>query len=332
MIFIVGSSRSGTTLMARILSRHPDIHILNETHFMEEFCFEKNNFNTLTQKDIYHLINKMLTIEHKGYYSKNEIEKYQESETILNKLKKSFNQSFSSLISIFFIHEANKKGKSIPGDQTPRHIFYVNEIKEMFPEAKFINMVRDPRAVLLSQKFKWKAGLRKSVPLFETVRTYLNYHPVIMSYVWKQGIKSSLSVKDSIKKTSWIDVKFENLIDQPKANLSRVCDFLGIDFTDEMLNVPVSMSSTGTDEGKKGFSKNVSAKWISSLSSSEVYFSEKINQDLITHFGYHLLKQKPNVVQLIFIFAILPFQFLIIFILNYSRMGNHMYFIKKRLK
>ena len=57
--------------------------------------------------------------------------------------------------------------KKWAGDQTPRHVFYIGELIEMYPGAKFVHMVRDPRAVLLSQKRKWKAGLRWNHPKFE---------------------------------------------------------------------------------------------------------------------------------------------------------------------
>jgi hypothetical protein len=36
IIFIVGNSRSGTTMMLRIFNNHPKLMVLNELHFFEQ--------------------------------------------------------------------------------------------------------------------------------------------------------------------------------------------------------------------------------------------------------------------------------------------------------
>ena len=35
-LFVVGNSRSGTTMFARMLGRHPSVHTVSELHFYEE--------------------------------------------------------------------------------------------------------------------------------------------------------------------------------------------------------------------------------------------------------------------------------------------------------
>ena len=62
----------------------------------------------------------------------------------------------TELFSAFLLYEALLNGKTIPCDQTPRNVFYIDEILKFYPQAKIINMIRDPRDVLLSQKRKWK--------------------------------------------------------------------------------------------------------------------------------------------------------------------------------
>jgi len=329
IIFIVGNSRSGTTLMARILSRHPDVHILNETHFIEEFAAERNSLR-FEGEQLKSMINKMFTIQRKDYYRKAETEQYPETESVINELSQLAEISLRDIIRSFFVFEANRLGKSIPGDQTPRHVFYINEIKKMFPEALFINMSRDPRGVLLSQKYKWKAGIRLKVPLYETIRTYLNYHPILMAIMWRKGIKSALSACERIGPEEIINVKFEHLVNDPENSIKMVCDFLGVKYHHSMIDVPVSMSSTSTDEGKRGISKNVAEKWTKSLSATDVYFAEKINGELMEVLGYAFTHMKPNPLKLLFFWVVLPFQAAVIFALNLNRMGNPVTFIKKR--
>ena len=62
----------------------------------------------------------------------------------------------ASLFKAFLCHELPENYRTIPCDQTPRNVFYIADILELYPEARIINMIRDPRDVLLSQKRKWK--------------------------------------------------------------------------------------------------------------------------------------------------------------------------------
>ena len=94
-----------------------------------------------------------------------------------------------------FLSEITKKhGKIIACTQTPNNLFYIKDILQEYPHAKVINMVRDNRDVLLSQKHKWKRKFlgAQGIPLFESFRSMFNYHPITTSLVWN----SSLSVTE----------------------------------------------------------------------------------------------------------------------------------------
>ncbi|MDA8136951.1 MAG: sulfotransferase [Desulfobacteraceae bacterium] len=168
--FIVGNSRSGTTLVSRILKNHPDIHVLNETHVFDEFASEKQRFQALNESEIFRMINSMLTIQRKDYYRKSEYEEYpEEAGAILAAFRQHPDQqTFGALNKLFFDHEASKNGKSRSGDQTPRHVFNIDEIFLLYPEAKIIHMVRDPRAVLFSQKKNGRPALDGNNPFLRS--------------------------------------------------------------------------------------------------------------------------------------------------------------------
>jgi hypothetical protein len=243
---------------------------------MEEFATERKSIY-YDKKTIKNIVNRILTIQKKDYYRKDKVDEYPESETIVIELSKRVELSFKVIVRYLFDSEAHKHGKKITGDQTPRHVFYILEIKKMFPEALFINMIRDSRGLLLSQKYKWKAGIRKKVPLFEAVRTHFNYHPFLMSIMWRKGIEKSISVDENIKQATMINIKFEDLTNHPEKTIRSVCDFLGVQSVDLMLDVMVSMSSTSTDEDKRGTSQNVAVakRWIDKLAPTDIYVAEK---------------------------------------------------------
>ena len=147
------------------------------------------------------------------------------------------------IFKIFLSHVSSKNQCKISCDHTPRNVFYVQEILKNFPEAKIINLVRDPRDILLSQKKKWKRRYfgASEIPLKESIRSFFNYHPITISKIWNAAINTIKDNEDSRIKT----IFFENFITNPEKIMKDICQFLEIGFDSNMLKVPNIGSSTG---------------------------------------------------------------------------------------
>ncbi len=332
IFFIVGNSRSGTTLVARVLKRHLQVHVLNETHFMEEFSDERRNFDKLSEEEIRRIINQLLVIQNKDYYRKAEYQEYPgDAERLYNLYKAKGAKSFKNLILAFFEYQAEKHHKLLVGDQTPRHVFDIPQLSEMFPEAKFIHMIRDPRAILLSQKKKWKAGIRWKQPKFEIIRTFINYHPITTLVIWKKAVKAGIDGSQRIPRDRVLHVKFEHLVANPKKHVTEICKLLKIDFQEKMLDVGVELTGTEQYEGKKGIQKALAEKWRSNLTRTEIFIADQLAATIMNEFEYKKTNVRPNVFLFFLYLAILPYQLAIAFILNIGRMGNPMEYLRKRL-
>lgn len=134
-IFILGTMRSGTTLMRVILNRHAHIEIGPESGFMRAVQHIKTvpnwNFGQgwyerfgLSEADINHRI--------RGFYAE------------------------------IFQQHATRQGKRRWGEKTPFHRLAMGEMAEIFPDAVFIVMLRHAGAVTMSLK-KWKYEAEKSI-------------------------------------------------------------------------------------------------------------------------------------------------------------------------
>ena len=278
------------------------------------------------------MVNLMITIQRKDYYRKSQYEEYsEEANAILSEYEKADKKSFGKLNEIFFLQEAKIKGKIRAGDQTPSHVFYIDEIFLFYPASKIIHMVRDPRAVLYSQKKKWMSGMRYKQPLFEIIRTFLNYHPVTMSLLWRKAVAVGLKSEKRYGNNDVLTLLFENLVSKPEFYIKKVCDFLDETFQPNMLDVSVELSATSSLEGKKGISKDVASSWRKGMSKTEIYICEKINKKMMEKLGYPLLRKRPNWL-LLGAYAIwLPFSLGIAFFMNMGRMGNPLKYLSRRL-
>jgi hypothetical protein len=226
---------------------------------------------------------------------------------------------------------SNENKSTISCDQTPKNIYYLNEILAFFPQAKVINMVRDQRDVLLSQKNKWKRRFLGSskIPLSEAIRSYINYHPILTSKVWNSSLEHSAKYFDNERVKI---VRFEELLAKSEFVVEDICHFLAIDFYPEMLNVPVVGSSTGKDN-KDSFLIDSSKieKWKKGgLNSAEIYLSQLISHKMMSKFSYPLEKfQLPPLLSIFYIITF-PVKLGLAFLLNIKRMGNMVEVINKR--
>lgn len=332
IIFIVGNSRSGTTLMGKILGKHPLIYSFEELHFFERL-YDPSSEKKFNKVEAIRLLAELLCAARKGMWADFRKNKYYKDAVTLYKELNFEQKMIVSPIEIyvsFLYYETIKNKKSIPCEQTPRNLYYIKEILENIPNAKIIYMIRDPRAVLLSQKNKWKMKFlgHRNMPLREAIRSWINYHPYTMSKLWNSASKA---IKPFLSHPNVLVVKFEELINDPYKTIKKTCNFLEVEFYDKMLDVHLTGSSV-YKKGKKGFRKEVINAWKNNgLNTTEIYICQKVNKKEIEFWGYDLEYVNPNFLLLFYYFLNFPFKTSGALLFNLRRFRNIFKAIKRRL-
>ena len=242
-IFVVGSSRSGTTMMGRILGNHSDIFTFKELHFFGTIWTNNSNQDLNRQEQI-DLLSRLLCIQENGLFNQENTSVFHEKAIALLAHKNICNPL--SIYELFLSAISHENKSTTSCEQTPKNMYYLNEILAFFPQAKVINMVRDQRDVLLSQRNKWRRRFlgASRIPLSEAIRSYINYHPILTSKVWNSSLEHSVKYFDNERVKI---VKFEELLVKPESVIKEICNFLAIEFHPKMLNVSVVGSSTEQD-------------------------------------------------------------------------------------
>jgi len=115
---------------------------------------------------------------------------------------------------------AEPSGATRVGEKSPVHTHYVGPLAEAFPDAKFIHVVRDPRAVVLSRV---RAGFGSNLIEPNTHR-------------WRRAAEMHKEHAEALSAAGrYLLVRYEELVTDPEETLGRVCAFLGIPMTDAML-------------------------------------------------------------------------------------------------
>lgn len=216
MFFIVGSPRSGTTLLQQILDANSELIIPLEARFitlLKARYFKKKDWDN---DDLDEFIDALFTdLQFAKYWC---IEKQ-----ILKKLYYSLPKSditFILLCKLVYLNYGTIYKKSnikIIGDKKPLNSIFVAEIIEMFPEAKFIHMVRDYRANILSNK-KW--FVQQNV--FQLAQSWILKNEYIEKF-------------KTLFPTKFYTIRYEDLVDRPEKYTKEISNFLGVLYTPDML-------------------------------------------------------------------------------------------------
>ena len=331
MIFVVGNSRSGTTMMGRILGTHQDVYTFGELHFFGQLCAPPFS-SKLRPANATKLVAKLYCVQREGYRTYGNPRRFlKEAEEFLKGLTP-FPETPAQLFSAFLHHEAAENGKTTPCDQTPRNVFYIKDILAVYPEARIINMIRDPRDVLLSQKQRWKRRFLggSDMPMKETFRDWINYHPITISHIWRTAINAA---DQFAQHERVISIYFEELLKHPETTVKRVCDLVNISYTDTMLQVPQVGSSVAEDRPQQlGINPNRAHSWQKGeLSSAEIYLNQTITEALMKKHNYSPVSVQPNILSLALHLLTFPIKLGGAFLYNLDRMKSIHQTLKRRL-
>jgi hypothetical protein len=329
-IFVVGNSRSGTTLMGRILGNYPQIFTFEELHFFEELWNPSESVENYSLDQGIKLCSRLLNIQRNGYLTqKNSQDFLDESQKIVSNLKP---LSPASVFRAFLIYESQLQHKTIPCEQTPLNVLYIKEILQLYPQARFINMIRDPRDILLSQKRRWRRPfLADNIPKKEAIRYWINYHPITISKLWQANVSIIDNFQDN---TQVYSLQFEDLLAEPKANMQKICNFLHISFDEALLDIPQIGSSTNPDQPESlGIDTTRAYSWrTGGLTDTEIFFCQKINKILLEKYQYTLEPVKPNFILILMSLILFPIKLTLALMFSLKRIKNLGETIKRRLR
>jgi omega-hydroxy-beta-dihydromenaquinone-9 sulfotransferase len=319
-------------MMRRVLGNHPHIYMLEELHFFEQLWSTDDKHKTITKQQAITLAARLLFIQRDGYLAQVDNEKYKtEAEQIVNTIQEPIIAHL--VLKAFLFYETQAHAKTIPCEKTPQDVFYINEILELFPSVKIINMVRDPRGVMLSQKRKWQ---RKNMGASfmtakEQRRLKINYHPITISKLWNASIRAALKFKEHPKLHN---MSFEKMVNDSENEIKKLCSFLEIDFNEHMLMIPQVGSSNEADMPDAfGIKTERAGNWeTGGLNEAEIYFCQNICGPYMKQYGYDIKKVKPSVIYIAYYYLSFPIKIILAVLFNLHRMKNIGEAIKRRLK
>lgn len=288
LVFVTGASRSGTTMLARMLGAHSEVMTFNELHYFGSIWDPTDHERQFSGRELSEIAALLLARQTNGLWGGRPSDVERAWGRRLVRELSTEQCTAAGLYAAVLKQLSQDAGKSFACEQTPRNIFYARRLLDIYPNAHVVHIVRDPRAVLASQKNRWK--LRRlgadHLPVSEMLRNRVNYHPVTMGQLWMKSTEEASRLLDHPR---FMLVRFEDLVADPKASSRRICGSLGLNYESGMLNIPRWGSSNVEHTMENtGVSAEVTDQWRHKLSIGEALLCEKITHPMMQRFGYPL--------------------------------------------
>ena len=291
--FILGHARSGTTLLMRLARLHPEVHCNYQAHFF-------------TRKPLL-----------KSLVDSGEIEEW------LTRKSNRWNhgRDLSPLVlraSADFIMErdAAREGKMIVGDKSPSSMIHgqvVRDMHSLFPDAKIVNIVRDGRDVLISERFRNFVeeskfltdedkriieDLRKDQTAFIDSTRSIFTETFIRNIAsrWVNDLSESDAELQRLYDANYHSLRYEDLLETPFQEMKKLWEFLGVKEITESLEdtIKTEMSSNPDEkwqaernEGIASFlPKGQAGNWQKLFTEKDKSVFKEVAGEMLVKWGY----------------------------------------------
>lgn len=285
-VFILGNPRSGTSLIRLMLQQHSNIVAPPESGFMQWWFNKYKNWKIDDNSD--NEVDKFLD----DLFTSKKIETWNLSRNnlknnILQKKPKNYGELMAIIYMAYKFYSENLK---VIVDKNNYYINHLEDIKQIWPEAKFIHVVRDGRDIACSYLDVNKLKTRS--PYKPKLSTSIER----IAYEWIENNRKIFKLSEHYLE-KYILIKYEDIVFKPKETLSKICKFLDVVFEPEMLTYYKKKSNkyiepTETIDWKKKVLEKPDWKKVGrhkkELSKEQIELFNKIASNDLIFYGYQL--------------------------------------------
>jgi hypothetical protein len=241
--FVLGTGRCGSTLVHEIIARHPDVGFVSNLEDRLPFVPVPGRFNN----DIYRRVPDLLTTKGRLRYAPSEAYRALDREVspaisapLRDLVAEDVTPWLERRFRAFFEGRAAQQRRPVflhKFTGWPRSGF----VRRIYPDARFIHVVRDGRAVANSfLQMPWWQGYRGpdewswgplpaayAAEWEDSGRSFA----VLAGLEWKLLMDAFDAARDLVPAAQWLEVRYEDVVAAPRERLGEMLDHLGLDWT-----------------------------------------------------------------------------------------------------
>ncbi len=221
-IFVVGCPRSGNTLLGCILNKHPELVVFLENHTFYSLRRSWERRTTSGEEPVEALVDQFM-VGKRNWIENHTAVDFDHDELVVETREEVRGNAWGPLLDAFMKVLARRVKPNFRrwGDKTPRNIAELRSIEQTYPDSQIVCIYRDPRDVVTSSS-------RES---FE----HASDDPLVCAEMVRQYWTIYEQEKAKIDPTRLYELRYESLVEEPESTLRKLCEFLELDFTRDLL-------------------------------------------------------------------------------------------------
>lgn len=282
LFFIGGFVKSGTTWLERVLDAHPEVICKGEAHFgtLLEPALRDSlaTYNALIPK--------------KGNWARHRREGERGASVAkYSYMSKDMDVLYARAIQLMLLKWRGAGDARCIGEKTPNNSEYFERFQKLFPDARFLYIVRDVRDVAVSGWFfNLAVGSKRTLETFRDINEYAAH----IAGSWTSHVAAGLRF---VERNSGLAacVKYEDLHGNPTEEASRIFNFLGTDADERTVNRCIALADfsrlsggreRGTENRSSFYRKGIVGDWSNHLNTETIAAMESKAGGLMDQLGY----------------------------------------------
>jgi hypothetical protein len=290
-VFIGGMPKSGTTLLLSLLDSHPDILVFpEETKFLQRIATEPENSTLaylLERTDCRYIAESMQSDDDAGVrdYTNFDGKAFRQAAKDYRAARSDLERSGRLLEAVIagFGYTASIAPPKLWVEKTPLNEAGMDHAWKLWPAAKLIYMVRDPRDVFCSYNSKRRVRARSEMSVED-------YQSMVRSSLigWNQAVREA-PLQSCL-------LRYEDLVTRPEREMRRIASFLRVPYRKTLVQ-PTRVGQTwgGNSMHNDGFA-GISASSVGifrTLPNDQVREIERVAAPMLQRFGYNFDSTSP---------------------------------------
>lgn len=262
-LFVVGAPRSGTSLTRDLLRQLPGVYLPPDEIQVIPSLVAARNAENGSQRLRSVLLNSTF-VEHmraRGIWM---------DDLQLSELIESSEGSIATFIEEMVLSIARQEKQDASafwGDKTPENIFHIDQLKSLWPSARFIYVERDPRDTVLSMHKAWGRSIIRAAT------------------IWRDSARAAHKAANKLENHLYFQLRYEDLTKDPAKELSTLAHWLGVQFKADLLSTYKTEERWGRFAGKVGVGQS-SSDWQNVLTREQILEIESVTFSEMVEAGY----------------------------------------------
>lgn len=284
-VFIIGGSRTGSEMLKTMLCRGSEQDFVNELFLLCPRWLHPDLRSTIDRHvgslDATDALDRLLDFLYSGipYGWIWENAGQQLDRSLLREALQGRRLTLATIFDAIMHTHAAMRGKSRIGAKFPMHYSQTPLLLEWYPDCRLVHTVREPRAVYASQAAKYLVP-EASRPRrwWERARQFVHIN---IQTSWTARLHRQLCGHENYRL-----VRYEDVIAHPRRELGRLCDFLELTYSDDMLQPNRYGSSFGNAPADHGVSRDSLERWRRELRPATASLIKLLHPLARRRFGY----------------------------------------------